>query len=171
MPTEIRFGIIGLGLMGREFASAAARWIHLSNLDVRPVLVAVCDTNETAFEWFRANVPTINFTTTNYQELLQREDIDVIYCAVPHHLHGQFYSDIINSGKHLMGEKPFGIDLAANRRDHGDDRTQSEGVCEMLVRNAVLPWWNCHHPSPDERGLRADHRGRERASALLGHKP
>jgi predicted dehydrogenase len=115
MPTEIRFGIIGLGLMGREFASAAARWIHLSNLDVRPVLVAVCDTNETAFEWFRANVPTINFTTTNYQELLQREDVDVIYCAVPHHLHGQFYSDIINSGKHLMGEKPFGIDLAANR--------------------------------------------------------
>ena len=99
MPTEIRFGIIGLGLMGREFASAAARWIHLSNLDVRPVLVAVCDTNETAFEWFRANVPTINFTTTNYHELLQREDIDVIYCAVPHHLHGQFYSDIINSRK------------------------------------------------------------------------
>ena len=47
MPTEIRFGIIGLGLMGREFASAAARWIHLSNLDVGPVLVAVCDTNET----------------------------------------------------------------------------------------------------------------------------
>jgi predicted dehydrogenase len=83
---------------------------------VRPVLVAVCDTNETAFEWFRANVPTINFTTANYHELLQREDVDVIYCAVPHHLHGQFYSDIINAGKHLMGEKPFGIDLAANRQ-------------------------------------------------------
>ena len=45
MSTEIRFGVIGLGLMGREFASAAARWIHLSNLDVRPVLVAACDTN------------------------------------------------------------------------------------------------------------------------------
>ena len=40
MSTEIRFGVIGLGLMGREFASAAARWIHLTNLNVRPVLVA-----------------------------------------------------------------------------------------------------------------------------------
>ena len=30
MSTEIRFGVIGLGLMGREFASAAARWIHLT---------------------------------------------------------------------------------------------------------------------------------------------
>jgi len=116
MPTEIRFGIIGLGLMGREFASAAARWFHLSNLDVRPVLVAVCDTNETALEWFEANVSTIHFTTTNYHELLQREDVDAIYCAVPHHLHAQFYRDIINAGKHLMGEKPFGIDLAANRQ-------------------------------------------------------
>jgi predicted dehydrogenase len=61
-------------------------------------------------------VPTINFTTTNYHELLQRKDVDAIYCAVPHHLHVQFYSDIINAGKHLMGEKPFGIDLAANRQ-------------------------------------------------------
>ena len=43
---EIRFGIIGLGLMGREFASAAARWFHLLDTDVRPVITAVCDTNE-----------------------------------------------------------------------------------------------------------------------------
>ncbi len=32
----IRFGVIGLGLMGREFASAAARWCHLLNLDFVP---------------------------------------------------------------------------------------------------------------------------------------
>jgi predicted dehydrogenase len=116
MSTEIRFGVIGLGLMGREFASAAARWIHLSNLDVRPVLVAACDTNEKAFDWFRASVPTLQFTTTNYQELLARPDVDAIYCAVPHNLHAQVYCDIIEAGKHLLGEKPFGIDLVANQK-------------------------------------------------------
>ncbi len=26
---KIRFGIIGLGLMGKEFASAVARWCHI----------------------------------------------------------------------------------------------------------------------------------------------
>ena len=52
MGTEIRFGLIGLGLMGREFASAAMRWSHLTNLNTRPVLVAACDTNEGAFDWF-----------------------------------------------------------------------------------------------------------------------
>ncbi|HXM04829.1 MAG TPA: Gfo/Idh/MocA family oxidoreductase [Chthoniobacterales bacterium] len=116
MSTEIRFGVIGLGLMGREFASAAARWIHLSNLNVRPVLVAACDTNEKAFDWFRASVPTLQFTTTNYQELLARPDVDAIYCAVPHNLHAQVYCDIIEAGKHLLGEKPFGIDLVANEK-------------------------------------------------------
>jgi predicted dehydrogenase len=45
-----------------------------------------------------------------------QKDVDAIYCAVPQDLHVQFYSDIINAGKHLMGEKPFGIDLAANRQ-------------------------------------------------------
>ena len=25
----VRFGVIGCGLMGREFASASLRWIHL----------------------------------------------------------------------------------------------------------------------------------------------
>ena len=115
MATEIRFGLIGLGLMGREFASAAARWGHLTNVDARPVLTAACDTDERAFGWFKKNVPTLEFTTTDYHALLQREEVEAVYCAVPHHLHAQFYTDIIRAGKHLLGEKPFGIDLAANR--------------------------------------------------------
>jgi predicted dehydrogenase len=116
MSSEIRFGIVGLGLMGREFASAAARWIHLTNLDVRPVIVGVCDANPNAIDWFRQSVPTIEHVASDYRELLSKDDIDAIYCAVPHNLHAQFYTDIIRAGKHLLGEKPFGIDLAANEQ-------------------------------------------------------
>ena len=47
----IRFGIIGAGLMGREFASAAARWGHLPDLNVRPELIAVCDKNPDILAW------------------------------------------------------------------------------------------------------------------------
>jgi len=110
---EIRFGVIGLGLMGREFASAAARWLHLLDTDARPVITAVCDTNAAAADWFKENVPTVELVTTDYLELLA-SDIDAVYCAVPHHLHAQMYSDVIRAGKHLLGEKPFGIDKAAN---------------------------------------------------------
>jgi predicted dehydrogenase len=115
MSTDIRFGIIGLGLMGREFASAAARWMHLSDVEARPVLVSACDANDGMFGWFKKNVPTLNFTTTDYRELLARNDIDAVYCAVPHNLHQELYTEIIKAGKHLLGEKPFGIDLTANQ--------------------------------------------------------
>src|SRR5699024_7851573 len=47
--------------------------------------------------------------------ILQCADIDAVYCAVPHNLHDSFYSAIIESGKHLLGEKPFGIDIDANK--------------------------------------------------------
>lgn len=110
----IRFGIIGLGLMGRELGSAAARWMHLLDLDFQPVITGICDLNADMFLWFEDNFDTIKVRTTDYRDLLNSDDIDAIYCAVPHNLHTQFYTDIIQSGKALFGEKPFGIDKAAN---------------------------------------------------------
>jgi len=108
----LRFGIIGCGLMGKEFASAAARWCHLQDIGVKPVIVAACDVNESAIRWFDDNL-NLELTTTDYHELLEH-DLDAVYCAVPHNLHEQMYGDIIRAGKHLLGEKPFGIDQAAN---------------------------------------------------------
>ena len=35
--------------------------------------------------------------------------------AVPHHLHAEICCAVISAGKHLMAEKPVGIDLAANQ--------------------------------------------------------
>lgn len=110
---EIRFGVIGLGLMGREFASAAARWAHLLNLDFVPRITAICDTNTALFDWYTSNFDQIKLATNDYHALLN-SDIDAVYCAVPHNLHQPMYIDILNAGKHLLGEKPFGIDLAAN---------------------------------------------------------
>ncbi len=112
----IRFGIIGCGLMGREFASAAARWCHLLDMDVRPEIVAICDKNADLFGWYKKNFPSIQCYTGEHQELLARADVDAVYCAVPHNLHAEIYEDIIRAGKHLLGEKPFGIDKAANER-------------------------------------------------------
>jgi len=110
----IKFGIIGCGLMGKEFASAAARWCHLPTMDVRPEIVAICDTNETIFGWYTDNFPSIQQTTINYKELLANPEVEAVYIAVPHNLHAEIYCEAIESGKHLLGEKPFGIDKTAN---------------------------------------------------------
>jgi predicted dehydrogenase len=111
---KVRFGIIGLGLMGREFGSAIGRWCHLLTDGPVPELAGICDTNEKSHPWFKDNFPTIKVVTQKYQDLLDSRDIDAIYCAVPHNLHEKLYCDVIRAGKHLMGEKPFGIDRVAN---------------------------------------------------------
>jgi predicted dehydrogenase len=116
---KIRFGLIGCGLMGREFASAVARWAHLPDMEARPEIVAICDQFDSAradlSRWYTENFPTIGQVTNDYRQLVANPEVEAVYCAVPHHLHRDFYCAAIEAGKHLMGEKPFGIDLAANQ--------------------------------------------------------
>lgn len=111
---KVKFGIIGLGLMGREFGSAAARWCHLLYDGPAPEIAAVCDTNPASHAWFKDNLASVKLATTDYRELLASKALEAVYCAVPHHLHGELYVNILKAGKHLMGEKPFGMDQPAN---------------------------------------------------------
>ena len=111
----VNIGIIGGGLMGREMASAFARWCALLNLPVRPELVAVADLNPASLEWFKA-IPSCRQLTTDYSQLLANAAIDVVYVAVPHSQHERIYTDVLAAGKDLLAEKPFGIDLAAAER-------------------------------------------------------
>lgn len=110
----MRLGIIGGGLMGREAASAFGRWFALENFPVRCELAAVCDLQEKLLDWFR-QVPTVKLFTKDHRELLASPEVDVVYVAVPHHLHEQMYLDALAAGKDLLAEKPFGIDLKAAR--------------------------------------------------------
>ncbi|MEO7299406.1 MAG: Gfo/Idh/MocA family oxidoreductase [Verrucomicrobiota bacterium] len=112
MNQKMRLGIIGGGLMGREAASAFGRWFVLEDFPVQVELVAVCDLQEKLLDWFK-KVPTVKLLTKDHNELLKSPDVDVVYVAVPHNLHEKLYLDVMNSGKDLLAEKPFGIDLAA----------------------------------------------------------
>jgi len=114
-PAPVRIGIIGGGLMGREAASALARWFALLDFPVRAELTAVCELDRARLEWFR-QVPTVRLLSSNHREFLASPEIDVVYAAVPHHLHEEIYLDVLRAGKDLFAEKPFGIDLAAARR-------------------------------------------------------
>src|SRR6266853_2862361 len=104
---SLRLGIIGGGLMGREVASAIGRWCALLDSPVRLELTAICDLQGKVREWFRV-VPTVRLVTGNHSELLRSEEVDVVYVAVPHHLHEGIYLDVLRAGKDLLAEKPFG---------------------------------------------------------------
>lgn len=124
--------------MGREFASATARWCHLLDLPFKPKIVGICDTNSVALDWFESNFDGI-FTTGTYQDLLDRSDIEAIYCAVPHHLHARLYCDTISARKHLLGEKPFGIDLSANSQIQDKLRRNSKVLARCSSEFPFFP--------------------------------
>ncbi len=80
----VRFGIIGCGLMGREFASAAMRWGHLTNMEARPEIVALCNRSSDVFPWYLKVLGTkasARFSTKNPKclELLQYDGGDQIW--------------------------------------------------------------------------------------------
>jgi len=133
----VRFGLIGGGLMGREFASAAARWVHLADIGVRPEVAVVCDVNPDVLAWYeRLDPPPL--LVSAYAELLADESVEAVYCAVPHNLHEEVYTAILRARKHLLGEKPFGIDLDANEAILAEIARHPE----LLVRcSSELPFY------------------------------
>ncbi len=132
----LRLGIIGGGLMGREIASALGRWFALTP-DVPPTqLVAVCDLNPPARDWF-ARVPTVRQRTGDIEELLANPDVDAVYVALPHHLHEQVYLQTLRAGKDLLAEKPFGIDACAARTI----RDEAEKLGRFVRCSSEMPFF------------------------------
>ncbi|HEX7299903.1 MAG TPA: Gfo/Idh/MocA family oxidoreductase [Solirubrobacteraceae bacterium] len=114
-PQPVRVGIVGGGFMGRTLAVTLARWSALEDHPAHPQLVAACDTDAAALRWFD-RIESVITKSTDYHDLLDDDAIDVLYLAVPHHLHESLYLDAVAAGKDFLGEKPFGIDLAAAER-------------------------------------------------------
>lgn len=114
MSARVRIGVVGGGLMGKELLVLARRWDALVDHPARPEVMAVADPAPAVQQWWRhAGVATV---TDDYRRLLDDRSIDVLYLAVPHHLHETVYRDAVAAGKDFLGEKPFGIDLAAAER-------------------------------------------------------
>jgi predicted dehydrogenase len=112
---DVRIGIIGGGLMGRELAAVCGRWDLLVDHPARPRVVAVADPSPAAREWF-GHVDTVTLATDDWRHLVENDDIDVLYIAVPHQLHEEIYVAAAAAGRDFLGEKPFGIDLGAAER-------------------------------------------------------
>lgn len=101
--------------MGRELAVVCGRWPQLADHPAAPRVVAVADPNPAARDWFRA-ISTVETFAEDWREILDRDDIDVLYLAVPHDLHEELYVAAARAGRDYLGEKPFGIDLGAAER-------------------------------------------------------
>src|SRR5215467_12948391 len=116
---RLGIGIIGAGGIVRRHAVAYRCLPEIAKL------VAVAD-----IEAARASAAKrehgFTDTYTDYQELLRRDDIDVISICTPPHLHSRMVIDSLKAGKHVLCEKPMARTLedadaeieAAAHREH-----------------------------------------------------
>jgi predicted dehydrogenase len=95
----IRFASIGLGVRGGEVLRAALQ----SN---GGTCVGISDLYDGRQRLGREVAPNA-FLTSNYKELLDRNDVDAVFIAVPDHLHRRVVVDACEAGKDVYCEKPM----------------------------------------------------------------
>lgn len=104
---EIRIGIIGAGLIGDKRAAAAQK-IGGSRV------VMVADTDKRRAEEFSEKYACEY--SLDWKEVAKRNDIDVVVVAVPNACIFPIVMGVLKSGKHVLCEKPFGINAKEARR-------------------------------------------------------
>jgi len=95
---KVKFAVIGLG-MGR---SHLRNLQQASNADV----LAICDIDESRLEGVGEQWG-VSWRTTNYEDLLASTEIDAVVVALPNYLHAPVTIAALQSGKHVLCEKPM----------------------------------------------------------------
>lgn len=105
MTDQVRIAIIGAG--------AVSDFHHVPgiNVDPRAELVAVCDPNEALLAQREKDWGPIK-TTTDVQVIADDIDIDAVIIATPNFTHKELTLACLEGGKHVMCEKPLGLNFS-----------------------------------------------------------
>jgi len=104
---KLRVGVIGTG-MGRLHMEGYSK-------DPRVEIFAICDINRKEAEEF-AKKYGAKYVFTDYEKMLEVEEIDLVSIATPNYLHAPMSIAALKRGKHVLCEKP----MATNLKDAQD---------------------------------------------------
>ncbi|HUH08054.1 MAG TPA: Gfo/Idh/MocA family oxidoreductase [Egibacteraceae bacterium] len=104
----LRWGILGPGMIaGRALAPAMRAAGH--------DLAVVGSRSLSRAQAFAAN-QGVRRARGSYEEVLEASDVDAVYIALPNDAHEQWTIAALEAGKHVLCEKPLGIDSASTAR-------------------------------------------------------
>ena len=105
MKHIVKWGIIGLGNIAFEFAKS---FYNSDNAD----LIAAASTSNEKLIKFKQNFNIEKENLYNsYQKLLENEDIDIVYIALPNSFHFEWILKAIEKNKNILVEKPAFVSL------------------------------------------------------------
>ena len=95
----VRFGLIGFGAWGQCHADAITKTQGAE-------LVAIAARSDKTCQSAREIYPQAKIFS-NYRQMLERDDIDIVDIVLPTFLHHEAASTALSAGKHLLLEKPM----------------------------------------------------------------
>lgn len=109
---KLRWGVLGAAKIAREKVIPAMQRSALCSVD------ALASRDLSRAESLAASLG-VSRAFGSYEALLADPDIDAVYIPLPNHLHVPWATAAIEAGKHVLCEKPIGLDAseAARVRD------------------------------------------------------
>jgi predicted dehydrogenase len=132
MKKKLNIGVVGYGFMGRTHSNAFGKVANFFDLPYQPVLKAICARNEDRVKAF-ADKWGYESHTTDWRNLVERPDIDILDIASPNDTHAEIAVAAAKAGKMVMCEKPLG-------RNPSESEAMVKAVEDAGVANMV--WYN-----------------------------
>jgi predicted dehydrogenase len=131
-PRKLRIALIGYSFMGSIHAQAWTTAPRFFNLDVAPVLAAVCGRDKEAARLF-ADKFGIGRVETDWRTLVEDPEIDAVDICVPGNLHAEIALAALQAGKHVLCEKPLANTLAeAEKMTLAAEEARVQGALAMV---------------------------------------
>ena len=114
---ELNIGIIGTGSIAISHLVSLNEIIKNNLLEnkynTNPKIYGLCDTDLNKIQGLRKkNIYNAKLFTTNPDDLLKENSINVIYITTPTKFHKDYFIRAAEAGKHIFIEKPLAFELA-----------------------------------------------------------
>lgn len=101
--SPLRVGIIGCGRIFQKHCQA------LQDLRTRIEIVGLCDTDPSNLQLAHEKFPKAT-CFVDYEKMLSSSNIDAVCISTPSWLHVEMAIEALKAGKHVLCEKPLGLD-------------------------------------------------------------
>ena len=132
---EVRIGLLGCGFMGKCHTNAYKKIPYIyPEAGVMPRLLVLCDQNERIVQREAARYGYEEYST-DWHDLVRDERIDVVDNCGPDPVHPEPCIAALESGKHVISEKPLAVSVAdARRMRDAAKKASGKAMCTFNYR-------------------------------------
>lgn len=133
MVRNLNCALIGQAFMGRAHSNAYRQVARFFDLPVNPVMHTVAGRNGETLPAF-AQAQGWCQSTTNWRELLDNPEIDLVDVSTPNDVHREMSIALLEAGKHVACEKPLASTL--------DEAREMRNAAKKHKKSKTFVWFN-----------------------------